>query len=515
VLALTLPEQYTSRAAFTEPLVQLLLFGGLCLVIDSLTMRPGGGWPGRYRGALRWPGWLSPTAAAAGLGGLAIGMTSLVSLAALPDLIAVLPFLAAAVVGRRPQTVPLCIGLLAGLGCSVAAARLAAPAYLAAPGFSIRPTSLIAAGVAAVILLAVLAALWTPTRGRVGRLARGAARWWVPELTAVIVAAGLIGLLVRPSLQTAHETPGSATGYVGALQKLLGLPMQPTRSYAEDSLYWVIWYIGIPALLLGGFGLVLLVRRCVRALLTWTDEDGTARLWALPLTIIIWVTASVLWAPGTVPDQPWASRVLVPVVLPGFILCGIWVAAWLSGRARDRGAGRVAVSLAAACFVVALAVPTAVTTLAVTFSGTGARHSAAPTATGLGVKRVGAGQSAAVEALCGAMSARMTVVIVDRLAADEFAQVIRGMCGVPTGVMAGATTAQVQSVVQSITAVGREPVLLSSRATNLTAYGVPPRQVLGLSTTQDPHDLTQPPATTWQISYVLWMSVLGGSASGA
>jgi hypothetical protein len=253
----------------------------------------------------------------------------------------------------------------------------------------------------------------------------------------------------------------------------------------------------------------------VRALLTWTDEDGTARLWALPLTIIIWVTASVLWAPGTVPDQPWASRVLVPVVLPGFILCGIWVAAWLSGRARDRGAGRVAVSLAAACFVVALAVPTAVTTLAVTFSGTGARHSAAPTATGLGVKRVGAGQSAAVEALCGAMSARMTVVIVDRLAADEFAQVIRGMCGVPTGVMAGATTAQVQSVVQSITAVGREPVLLSSRATNLTAYGVPPRQVLGLSTTQDPHDLTQPPATTWQISYVLWMSVLGGSASGA
>jgi hypothetical protein len=398
----------------------------------------------------------------------------------------------------------------------VAAARLAAPAYLAAPGFSIRPTSLIAAGAAGVTLVAVLAALWAPARNRVGPLARGAARWGVPELAAVAVAAGLIVLLVRPSLQTAHTTPGSATtGYVGALQKLLGLPVQPTRSYAEDSLFWVIWYIGIPALLLGGFGLVLLVRRCVRAVLTWTDEDGTARLWALPLTIIIWVTASVLWAPDTVPDQPWASRLLVPVVLPGFILCGIWVAAWLGGRARERGAGRVALCLAAACFVVALAVPTAVTTVAVTFSRTGPGHSAGPAATGLGVKRVGAGQAAAVQDLCGAMSAQMTVVIVDRVAADEFAPLIRGMCGVPTGVMAGATPAEVQSVVQAIAARGREPVLVSTRATRLAGYGGTPRQVVGLRTTQDPHDLTQPPAATWQISYVLWMSVLSGPAPGA
>ena len=36
VLAVTLPEQYTSRSAFAEPLAQLLLLGGLCLVADSL-----------------------------------------------------------------------------------------------------------------------------------------------------------------------------------------------------------------------------------------------------------------------------------------------------------------------------------------------------------------------------------------------------------------------------------------------------------------------------------------------
>ena len=240
------------------------------------------------------------------------------------------------------------------------------------------------------------------------------------------MAAVLIAFLIRPSVQTAHWNPGAGTaGYVGALQKLLGLPVEPTRSYAEDSLYWVIWYIGIPALLLGGFGMALLARRCVRALLRWADDDGVAWAWGLPLAIVAWTTVIVLWDPHTVPDQPWASQTLVPVVLPGFILCGIWVAAWLDRRARERGAGRVAVALAAAFFVLAMAVPTVVTTLGISLSRTATGHSG-PTATGVGVTRTGAGQAAAVQELCGAMSARMSVVILDRVAASEFAQAIRG-----------------------------------------------------------------------------------------
>ena len=47
ILAVTLPEQYTSRSAFAEPLAQLLLLGGLCLVADSLTIRPGRTWLAR------------------------------------------------------------------------------------------------------------------------------------------------------------------------------------------------------------------------------------------------------------------------------------------------------------------------------------------------------------------------------------------------------------------------------------------------------------------------------------
>ena len=293
---------------------------------------------------------------------------------------------------------------------------------------------------------------------------------------------------------------------MAALQRLLGLPVQPTRSYAEDSLYWVIWYLGVPALLLAGLGAALLARRVVRAALRWSDGDGVARAWALPLAIIAWGTVSVLWYPGTVPDQPWASRVLVPLALPGFVLSAIWVAAWLDRRARERGAGLTAVSLSAACFVVALAVPTAVTAFGLTYSGSAPRHSVLPAATGLGAKKTGAGQ----------IRRGQRAVRRDELAdvgaapgpdrGGEYAQVIRGMCGVPAGVMAGVTTAQVQTVVRSIEAQGREPVLLATRATELTQYGQTPRKVVSLSTTQEPHELTEPPGAPWQITYVLWLS---------
>ena len=42
MLGFTLPEQYTSRSAFSETLMQLLLIGGLCLLIDSFTLESTG-----------------------------------------------------------------------------------------------------------------------------------------------------------------------------------------------------------------------------------------------------------------------------------------------------------------------------------------------------------------------------------------------------------------------------------------------------------------------------------------
>ena len=58
------------------------------------------------------------------------------------------------------------------------------------------------------------------------------------------------------------------------------------------------------------------------------------------------------------------------------------------------------------------------------------------------------------------------------------------MCGVPAGTLAGAPEAQVQAVIRGIAGAGREPVLLATRPSELTAYGATLRRALYLVTTQ-------------------------------
>src|SRR5262249_56726421 len=128
----------------------------------------------------------------------------------------------------------------------------------------------------------------------------------------VVVVASAAALLIRPYLQ---RVDGAANPYIATLQRISQLPVDPRRLYAEDSLYWVVWYLGVPALLLGVAGLALLTRRCLRALITWQDPTGMARAWALPLMIIGWGAGAGLWLPHTMPDPPGASRPRVPAVV--------------------------------------------------------------------------------------------------------------------------------------------------------------------------------------------------------
>ena len=486
LLALTLPEAYVSRSAFTEIFAQVLLFGGLCMVVDSLARQ---------------------SRLLAGLGGFALGLTVLVRVGSLWDLLPVIVFLGALLAARRPQAFPLYGGVLAGVTCGLAGCFVLAGPLMSALTPQLGLTGLAAAVFVVVTLAGATVGLADPVRRRAVPLLAGRPLRWLPEAGALFVAAAAVGLLIRPYVQTVR---GDASPYVAALQRLTGLPVDPGRLYAEDSLYWVIWYLGAPALLLGVAGLALLTRRCLQALITWRDPTGMARSWALPLMIIGWGAITALWRPGTVPDQPWASRQLVPVLLPGLIVAAVWVASWLAVRARERGAGTAAVSAAVACFVVALAVPSAMTTFGIGMrQGTPGRPAAATT--GLAFQRTSAGELTAVRGLCGQIPGSSSVVFLDSAAATEFTQVIRSMCGVPAAVAAGATQSQVEAVTGGITQVGRHPVLLATNPSELIPYGTQPRKVLDLTTTQDAHLLTQPPASTWPVRYVLWMSAPGGA----
>jgi hypothetical protein len=418
--------------------------------------------------------------------------------------------------GRRSQTVPFGSGLLIGVGGALATGYLLTPSYLRVLAPSLRDLGLIVLGTAGVVAVGVAVAWYGPAQRQVRRLLARRPLRWLPEVAGVLCVAAAIGFAARPLVRTVRGSASPGTiAYVAALQRLLHLPADPTRLYSEHSLYWVIWYIGAPAVLLGVAGVALLARRCLRALLTWRDPDAAARVWALPLLVIGWAAASVLWRPSTVPDQPWASRRLVPVLLPGLILCAIWVSSWLAARARERGAGPAAVSSAAACFVAAMALPTVLATFGFGLTFTVSQGSVRPAGGGLALNQVGPGQSVAVNEVCGTLSASTTVVILDRVAAGQFSQLIRGMCNVPTGVMVGASSTDVQTVLSAITTAGRRPVLIGSGSAEFTRYGYSPSKVLDLTTTQDAHELTQPPTAPWQIRYVLWESTPGSSLTGA
>ncbi|MGB6581671.1 MAG: hypothetical protein WBF34_27535, partial [Streptosporangiaceae bacterium] len=496
ILALSLPEQYTSRGTFSEPLAQVLLFGGLCLLADSLVVRrtqKSGDWPGQDK-------------VLAGLAGLALGLTILVRIDGLSDILPAVPFLGVLLAARRRQAIPFGVGLVIGVGYGLADGYLKSRPYLDLEAPSLRPLALIVAVVLLATVAGVALTASPAARERLRQKLTGPVTTrlvrWLPAAAAALTVAIFIGFAIRPLVQTvAGETDPTSIAYVAELQKLAHLPINGRRQYYEDSLYWVIWYLGAPAVLLGAFGLAVLARRCTKALLTWKDPSAAARIWALPAMIAIWVIVTVLWRPAVAPDQPWASRRLVPFVLPGLILAAIWTASWLKDQAAQLGRTRVTSSVVASCCVASLLIPTALTTFDL-----GVTNKNSLTAHGMAFRNIGAGELAAVNGLCAAIGPNASVVILDSLTADRFAQVIRGICDTPAAVLTNPSKAKTSAVVQGIEGVGRRPVLLAQEQAELTTYGASAREVVNLLTTQEAHDLISPPTRTWLIHYTVWMS---------
>ena len=506
ILALSLPEQYTSRSTFSEPLAQVLLFGGLCLLADALIVTRG------PRSASDWPGQDKVLAA---LGGLALGLTILVRLDGLSDILPAVPFLGVLLAARRRQAIPFGVGLVIGVGYGLADSYLKSRPYLDLEAPSLRPLAVI---VALVLLLTLAGVALTASpatkqrltrQGLTGSTTKRVVRW-LPEAAAALTVLIFIGFAIRPLVQTvAGETDPNSIAYVAELQKLAHLPINGRDQYYQDSLYWVIWYLGAPAVLLGAFGLAILARRCTKALLTWKDPSAVARVWALPLMIAVWVIVTVLLRPAVSPDQPWASRRLVPFVLPGLILGALWAAAWLKDQASQLGRTKITSGIVASCCVASLLIPTALTTLDL-----GVTKKSGLTAHGMAFRKIGAGELTAVNGLCAAIGPDASVVILDSLTANRFAQVIRGICGTPAAVLSPVTPTAAGAVVQGIEGVGRRPVLLAQQQTELTAYGATPHEVVNLLTTQEAHNLTSPPTRTWGIHYTVWMSVPTSAMAG-
>jgi len=469
VLAISLPEQFTSRSTYSEPLAQILLFGGLCLVIDSL----------RTEGIA--------ARVAAGLGGLALGLILLVRIDGAGDILPVIPYCGLLLLGRRRQAFPFLGGLVVGVAYGVADGVVLSRPYLASIKAALVPL-VILAGVLILVTVVALAARWRRGVPRV----RGN---WLANAAAALAVLVVVGFALRPYVQTVH---GKSTQFfesiIASYQRADHLQVAPDRLYSELSMHWVFWYIGVPAVVLGTLGAALLSRRCLQ---------GQAPAWTLPLMVFAWASVATLYKPSITPDHPWASRRLVPAILPGFILFAVWATSWLLGWLRRRDVRRALQGALAACCLALLLVPATITTFGLKIS------SGRLVAEGLAFKRTYGGEIAAVNGMCAAIPRNSSVVFVDSGnggEADRLAEVVRATCGVPVGSIDPAQLATVEQLVRGIQQVGRRPVLLSGAEARLTPYGGHIRQVMALRSTLDGNALTVPPLLTLPFNVNVWMT---------
>jgi hypothetical protein len=462
-LALSLPEQFTSRSAYSEPLAQILFLGGLCLVIDSLE----GGAGARVIAAL---------------GGLALGLTLLVRIDGASDILPVIPYGGILLLShRRRQAVALLGGLLAGALCGAVDGLVLSRPYLVHIRSSLVPLVLVGAAVVIATALAV-AVMWRRGLPQV----RGK---WLLNAAALLPVVAVILFTARAYL---HRVSNQFIAPTATSQQLASWVQQ----YYMISLRWVFWYVGVPAVLLGTLGAALLARRCLQ---------GRAPAWTLPLMAFSWIIVTVLYRPAIYPDQPWASRRLVPAVLPGLILLAVWASNWLVTWVRERGHRRVT-SWALASFCAALLlVPPAVTTF-----GLGIRHGGPlgvrPVAHGLALKRTYAGEIVAVNRLCAAIPPDSSVVIIGKRAGHQMPQVIRGMCGNPVAVVIYPQVSSLKAALRGIAQAGRRPVVLARTPAELAPYGGTATQVMALRTRRDARTLAVPPRATKRWNPELWMT---------
>jgi hypothetical protein len=471
VLAVSLPEQFTSRSTYSEPLAQILFLGGLCLVIDSLDTDGMG------------------TRVIAVLGGLALGLTLLVRIDGASDILPVIPYGGLLLLGRRPQAAPILAGLAVGAAYGGVDGFVLSRPYLNSIRTSLVPLALVA-GLVIIATLLAMALRWNrgvpEVRGR-----------WLPKAAAMLVFVVMGGFAIRPYLQTVRAATDSVTKAVmTGFQHADHLPIDPTRTYAETSLHWVFWYVGVPVVVLGTLGAALLSRRCLQ---------GRAPTWTLPLIAFGWTTVTFLYRPAITPDQPWGSRRLVPAVLPGFILLAVWASSWLIERLRSMGTERVLRGGLAACCAALLVLPPAITTFGLKL-GSGGPVGIRLAADGVAFKKTYQGEIAAVNRMCAAIPRGATVIIISGGVAAKLSEVIRGMCGNPTAQIDHPYPGRVEQVLHDVEQAGRRPVLLAADRPALVRYRGRIQQVMALRTTWDAHTLTTPPLGTWPLNIYVWMS---------
>ncbi|MGC4175570.1 hypothetical protein [Demequina sp.] len=156
-----------------------------------------------------------------------------------------------------------------------------------------------------------------------------------------LVMTVLLVLASRPLWTTVHRGTTDpvdifTNSVVQYFQESQGLPVDPTRTYAESTVAWVSYYLTWPLVLLAilGFGIA-----------TYRAARGRGE-WAVFLGATLVPSLLYFWAPEIVPDQVWAIRRFEPMTLPAFALAATLAAIWLAKRFAEPRRRRLATAWA-------------------------------------------------------------------------------------------------------------------------------------------------------------------------
>ena len=308
-LAACMPLAAFSRVPYTEPISMLVgLLGLLCLYL----------------------GWHEHRPAVWALAGAGIGATSLCRVDGALVLIGaivgfgVLTGFAASREARRRGLIGL-LWFLAGavplFALGYTDLRFHSPEYLYALRKQAYPLWAAAGGVTAVALL-----LGVLPIGAIGRWLY-VRRVWLARMLAAVTAVGLIAMVARPLFLTARFSIGPYAIGVGNRQKAEGLPLDPSRSYDEQSVTWLSWYFGWPLVITAGLAVI--------AAVWWIIRRRDAGLLLVGAVAAVNAVAYLNYISIT-SDQIWAMRRFLPVIIPGMLLFAAWGAARLQDWAVSR-----------------------------------------------------------------------------------------------------------------------------------------------------------------------------------
>ncbi|HEX5121444.1 MAG TPA: hypothetical protein VFW65_40195 [Pseudonocardiaceae bacterium] len=438
------PVLRSAQETLSEPAALVVLAAGLCLLVDVVTAPRGT--PGVGRVAF--------------VAGLVLSAGELIRVDFGVDYAFVLPVIGWLWLTRRPGWWQFLAGSVIGGGLGMLDGAFVTRTYIHVNWSSVK------------LMLLLLAVMSVAVVAGAVLLRRYGTAWWrrVAPVAAAVVVLVEIGLFVRPYVSTDHSNadPG-VRKFVANAQRALGLPVDGTRGYAENSLRWVAWYLGWVTLVAAGIGAVYL---------TWRVLRGQDRRWLPVLLPLLCTAVLTLVRPGITPDHPWADRRLVVEVLPCVALLATWTTAAVAARVRSRGWRVGAVTVLVAAFVVPMAVAL----------------------TPVSVERTEQGELAATGQVCGTLGANDTVLLVDQ----QWMPIVRAQCGLPVAQLLHPSPATVARAAASVRAAGRTPVIAGSQTDSPTPLGLTAYARITLDTREDARELLRRPDSTLPLRLVFW-----------